>query len=188
MKYLPSPEQVQAGIAVANFLLTVTVALSGWFYFWPRFIKQKRIENMNQNSWQVLKLIDTAEEACVSLFCAFNLRKTDEEQYYLQKKAVASLKNLYTGLLVLQKTTFEIVNFLEEINGVLQAHRIRTAAIKDNQQCSCLTLTTMELLKNLNLIENLKQGPCASKQPNLVRFEKLRTLVASVAGLYQRDL
>lgn len=185
MNYSQLAELAQVAISIANLLLVLTIALSGWFYFWPRFIRQKRIENANENSWRVLKILDAAEEASISLFWAFNMRKSDEEQHLLQKNTITALKNLRTGFLVLKETTPEIKEHLNELDRILHAHQNRIVTVKSNQRRPYSA--SIDLLGDLQLLGNLNEGPYTHKEPDLVKFEELRTLIASIAGLYHKN-
>jgi hypothetical protein len=166
---------VAAWSSVAGSLSTICIALAGWFLFWPRFVKQKRLENNNGNAWKTLDLLDIAEENINDLFWLYQEKKPDEEQYRIQKTTILSLKKLHTGLLILQSTTPKIQKQAKGLASVIRAQEARIISLQKNEKSA--HSVSAEFLKDLGI------GSFSPNVPDFIQFEELRMLIASVAGL-----
>lgn len=156
-------------------IIGVLLVLTGLPFFWQRFLRQKRIENANENSWKVLELLDVAEESINSLFWRFKASKPDGEQFEFQKNVFASVKKLRTGLMVLHGTAPGIADHLKWLESAIKAHEARMRAVRNNEMRAYRA--------SIDLLEDLATGSYVSREPNLVKFEELRQLITSIAGL-----
>ena len=166
--------------SIGGFLLALIVTIAGALFYWPRFMRQKRLENANENAWRVLELLDDAEEPINSLFWAYKNRKDNSEQFTLQKNAILSLRRLLTGLFVLQKTTSQMQGHIDWLAAAIKAHQVRTRSIRNGNKAAHSGST--------DLLDDLGIGSFSAEEPNFTKFEELRQLVASVAGLYHQNL
>lgn len=170
---------VAAWANIGSSLFTIGIALAGWFLFWPRLVKQKRVENANGNAWKTLDLLDVAEENINSLFWLYKEKKSDEEQYRAQKTTILSLKKLHTGLLILRSATPKIKKEARWLASVIKTQEARMIALQKNEK-SAFSVST-EFLKDLGM------GSFAPEAPDFIQFEGLRMLIASIAGLSEAE-
>ncbi len=90
------------------------------------------------------------------------------------------------GLLVLQKTSSEIPKYLDWLDTIIKEHEHRIA--ERNNRNSTLPNTLPLWLTSYELLEKLNVCTKDSNRPNFLKFEEIKNLITSIAGLYHKDI
>ena len=162
-------------ISTLAVVITTIIALFASFRFWPNFIRQKRLENANGNSWKVLEQIDRAEKAIEELFLA-NRRRDPETQKQKQADVITALRALSTGLLALKGLTPDFSDQRDWLNQTIEFYS---------------TLMEGEMVPSsasVDLLQKLGETPLDKDGPKFVKLEKLKRSVADIANLSHKGL